>query len=492
MYKLWCTWKLRILISLSLIFIVGLGVFLALKLSAVEENHTITLSDNGFYPDEITIKKGEALRFVTKRDKAFWPASNLHPTHEIYPEFDSKKPVPSAGEWSFRFDKAGQWKYHDHLFANAIGKIIVLDEAGKIIPTAADNCLEMAAGEKQQCWDEQLETTLETQGLDAAFDFFIKLYKTDPKIPKACHAWGHILGETAFDLYAKQKDFLLREEASYCGYGFYHGFLEELLLMTGDITEARTFCDYVSTQLNSDSAAYVNCVHGVGHGVTAGTAENPTEWETPQDIIDVGLKTCEKFTNIPTELRDCWEGAYNGFLQLLNNNQYGLSLDLIKDDFFLICRTQKEKYQAVCYTELMGFLSWFSGSDFSKATTMIIEEIQNPELRAKAIARISADFMQDDIVKLSHDKNVLVCRSLQNPLYKSCFQGILRGFASHGEPKKEHVKGLNFCRSEILSVEEKDTCFRYILNSFNFYERSQEEIEQVCQGVEVGYKKYCS
>ena len=83
----------RNLISLSLVLVAGfVSLFLALKLSVSPGNHTIVLSDEGFYPEEITIQKGEVVRFVTERDKEFWPASNLHPTHEIYSEFDSKEP----------------------------------------------------------------------------------------------------------------------------------------------------------------------------------------------------------------------------------------------------------------------------------------------------------------------------------------------------------------------------------------------------------------
>jgi hypothetical protein len=48
-------------------------------------------------------------------DEAHWPASDDHPTHEEHPEFDPRKPVQPNTEWSFTFERPGQWKYHDHM-----------------------------------------------------------------------------------------------------------------------------------------------------------------------------------------------------------------------------------------------------------------------------------------------------------------------------------------------------------------------------------------
>lgn len=87
--------------------------------------NTISLSENGFTPNELTIKKGGTVKFVTTRDKPYWPASNLHPTHGIYPEFDPQKPIEASDSWSFKFDKVGSWKYHDHLSPYFRGTIIV-------------------------------------------------------------------------------------------------------------------------------------------------------------------------------------------------------------------------------------------------------------------------------------------------------------------------------------------------------------------------------
>lgn len=86
---------------------------------------TIEIDDEKFSPDKITIKKGQTVTFVNRGKEGHWPASNIHPTHGIYPEFDPKEPIPANLSWSFTFDKTGQFRFHNHLFPEMKGMIIV-------------------------------------------------------------------------------------------------------------------------------------------------------------------------------------------------------------------------------------------------------------------------------------------------------------------------------------------------------------------------------
>ena len=78
-------------------------------------NVVVRMTKNGFEPEEIKIKKGQTIIWVNEDADFHWPASNLHPTHEIYTEFDSRKPLAPGKRWVFTFDKAGEWRCHDHL-----------------------------------------------------------------------------------------------------------------------------------------------------------------------------------------------------------------------------------------------------------------------------------------------------------------------------------------------------------------------------------------
>ena len=101
---------------------------LATSTAIVGEVHEVTLTDDGFVPETIEIAREDTVVWKTTRDQFFWPASDLHPTHLLYPEFDPKEPIDKGGTWSFRFDRVGEWKYHDHLSPYFTGIVRVMEK----------------------------------------------------------------------------------------------------------------------------------------------------------------------------------------------------------------------------------------------------------------------------------------------------------------------------------------------------------------------------
>lgn len=85
------------------------------------------MTENGFVPEEITIRRGTKVRFVNQDSLWRWPASDLHPTHSVYPEFDPREAIAPSKEWEFTFEKTGEWHYHDHLAPYILGKILVVE-----------------------------------------------------------------------------------------------------------------------------------------------------------------------------------------------------------------------------------------------------------------------------------------------------------------------------------------------------------------------------
>lgn len=81
--------------------------------------------DQGFTPDPVNIKKGTRVVWVNDTQDYIWPASNLHPSHTIFPEFDPKEPLSPGQAWGFVFEKVGDWEYHDHLRPNRRGTVKV-------------------------------------------------------------------------------------------------------------------------------------------------------------------------------------------------------------------------------------------------------------------------------------------------------------------------------------------------------------------------------
>lgn len=94
----------------------------------------IAYTNEGFSPKSITIQKGTEVEFVNQSEKNFWPASALHPTHEVYPDkespcgtsaFDACEALAPGASWTFTFNEVGTWRYHDHINASYTGTIIV-------------------------------------------------------------------------------------------------------------------------------------------------------------------------------------------------------------------------------------------------------------------------------------------------------------------------------------------------------------------------------
>lgn len=88
---------------------------------------TVIVNDKGYVSKELTIKDRTKVVFKNNSSDAIWPASNIHPTHQIYASFDPKKPVKPGQSWEFVFDKIGTWRYHDHLSPTLTGTIIVVE-----------------------------------------------------------------------------------------------------------------------------------------------------------------------------------------------------------------------------------------------------------------------------------------------------------------------------------------------------------------------------
>jgi plastocyanin len=91
----------------------------------METKVDIVLTEEGFSPREVRISRNTTVRFSTNRERYFWPASNLHPSHDIYPAFDPGRPLTSEESWEFVFEQPGVWGFHDHVRSYYTGILYV-------------------------------------------------------------------------------------------------------------------------------------------------------------------------------------------------------------------------------------------------------------------------------------------------------------------------------------------------------------------------------
>ncbi|MBI2049195.1 MAG: hypothetical protein HYT29_02060 [Parcubacteria group bacterium] len=90
---------------------------------------TVTYTAGGFSPSSLSITRGETVRFANEGGAAMWVASALHPTHAVY-DGTTLNEHCGGGSASFdqcasSFEKAGTWKYHNHLNVSHTGTIVV-------------------------------------------------------------------------------------------------------------------------------------------------------------------------------------------------------------------------------------------------------------------------------------------------------------------------------------------------------------------------------
>lgn len=124
--------KKSYLIGVIILVVLALAGWLLTQNSPSKSNSsfataTVLMKKDNFEPETVTVKKGATLEFKNMDATARWPASNIHPTHTIYPQFDPRQPIDPGQSWSFTFNKVGSFKYHDHLIPSIRGTIIIAD-----------------------------------------------------------------------------------------------------------------------------------------------------------------------------------------------------------------------------------------------------------------------------------------------------------------------------------------------------------------------------
>ncbi len=123
--------KIKIL-AIVLITILAVGAFFLFKKPSngpkfveFDGDAVITMGEDSYEPQNVRIKVGSKVTFVNAAGTPRWPASDLHPSHLIYSEFDPKTQIANGAKWEFVFSQEGEWGYHDHLAPYITGTIDV-------------------------------------------------------------------------------------------------------------------------------------------------------------------------------------------------------------------------------------------------------------------------------------------------------------------------------------------------------------------------------
>ncbi|MDP9478057.1 MAG: cupredoxin domain-containing protein, partial [Actinomycetota bacterium] len=216
----------------------------------------VHLTDEGFEPRSVEVVAGKTVVFENVDDEGHWPASDDHPTHEVYPAFDPKKPIQPGTSWSVNLDRPGGWKYHDHMNPTLTGEIVVKEaeapggffsSVGAFIAGAyratvaalvgadgdsASGSGGASGGDAEEPRDARYEkrkgeliALMREKNPRVALDRLRQEIETDDELSRSCHSLVHEIGREAYEEYGDVGEAMkYRDEV--CNSGYLHGIIE--------------------------------------------------------------------------------------------------------------------------------------------------------------------------------------------------------------------------------------------------------------------------
>lgn len=412
--------------------------------------NTVVLRKDGFHPRTLTVTAGETVTFKTAGDKYFWPASDFHPTHSLFPSFDPKTPIAPGASWSFTFDTPGTYTFHDHLAAYYFGVIQVRATDGTVPPICEGT-------EGFACWQNDIFLALGQGGLSAAFERVRELYATDAAFIESCHYLTHNIGLASYQLYLENPRTIFSEDAMSCAAGFYHGFMEGFIGTGSTGAEAAKICDEVGEELGDITPdARLQCYHGIGHGAMETAVASTGQFDGIDPVIKEALTLCEAASEGSDERYRCASGIYNAIANFLINGAYKLSV--ATTDPIALCARQPEAYKEPCYGNMNSALYWAADDTLSRALPEVvrIEAAHRKAALNYIVGLAMTDLLAGNytVATLAHD-----CRTLPSDLQDTCMFGAVSGLIEHGPPSVEYEAAFALCREDVWTGEERDTCF---------------------------------
>ena len=509
---------------------IGVSAKLLLVLDTVsahvgyEDVTVVHMANDGFSPKEVNIKQGETVIFENIGKNPHWPASNIHPTHAIYPEsgidkcakeeekkiFDACKGILTGVSYSFKFEYPGVWRYHDHLHPVLSGKIVVEEVEGYLIQNPVDEASEprgflgqilkffsklvvkIAGIFKEELKIDQNEVLMsflperkfdETITKDSREVFtnedalfsYVKKFGPAETVQHLnelglsfgdCHQKAHETGRFAYEIFGGKA---FQTCSAECHSGCYHGATEAFFREhgTSDLTEElKVIC---SSELNPFFSH--QCIHGIGHGLMAFV-----DYE-----IHEALANCDL---LPGSWGSCYTGVF------MENIVGGLAQDAghlteyLSDDPHFPCNVVAEKYRHSCYFYQTSRMVQLFVGDFAKVS----------EVCSKAPSiyhRPCFESMGRDV----------------GGVYRADPQGAIAACASspEGEPRSWCLAGavqdtfwdssgqdvaLAFCKI-LTNRTEKDACYVTIFARAPQVLGSSDDLESFCAKSERQYQDEC-
>jgi len=262
---------------------------------AAVSDYEISYTNAGFTPGTLEVPLGARVTFQNHSDIPLWAASDPHPTHTDYPEFDAQKDYLPGQAYTFQFTKSGTFGFHNHERSLDRGIIRVTDHVHDL-----GNIDKTIVASQRVVRDKYL--ALLQPGQPESIFTLLDTIEADQGLSSDCHDIAHDLGHRSYELYGfsgamtySNPTRLSHTSADdICAGGYIHGILEELFLHQPELKTAPAGICAGIPEINRGS-----CFHGIGHGLMFANRRD----------VPVSLGTCQTLGRIDY-IHRCYEGVW--------------------------------------------------------------------------------------------------------------------------------------------------------------------------------------
>ena len=437
---------------------------------------TVTFRGGSFLPKRLEAPAGQTVTFVNESDAPMWPASNIHPTHEILPGFDAKSPIEPGESWTFLFEEVGFWRYHNHLSPSQSGIVVITGEPR----TAKAEPLVIDPGELtfEDVGAASVQDVIDLFRNDTLLDAFVKRYgpaatvrilsENESRVGVDCHQRAHVMGRLAYEQFGAIAFSLSGHE---CHSGGYHGATEAF------------FHDRGTSNLQSDigvvCGAGLNnffrhqCVHGIGHGLMA--------W-TSYELLDA-LELCD-LLEAGSDQQSCFSGVFMENVVGGLSGSMGHFSEFLSDDPHFPCNILDDRYVVPCYFFQSSRMIQVFGGDFERLAAACAEAPS----AAHAVCFGSMGRDVGGVTRGDPEGAIRLCSHAEDPANRlDCLDGAVQD--SFWDPSGAD-DALAFCRT-LGEDDAKRRCYSTIVERARFVLRTPEGIRQFCGRLEEGYRQGC-
>lgn len=327
---------------------ISILIGLAVGNTTASKNHIVSLTRDGFEPDNIVIAKGDSITWINTDTRPHWPSSNSHPTHREYKTatkgclgsaLDACRGLKKGETFPFIFDQLGVFGMHDHLIpgdtmsikvVSKISYVFDINKAGKSEVLADNKYLPQSKEFRALDYGKKrlLIRGISKRDPGAAWSYLKKAAMENSEVVDNVHEFAHIIGRETY----RQSGF---EGIKICSrefaYGCYHGVTEQALLSTGkdSLSKLEKECLRFFPSSSGKQIDDPGCIHGMGHGLLT--------WNNLD--INKSLEDCNKISNSYRSF--CWNGVFM---------EYSMSgaPSFDEKDPWKFCRELPSIYQSVC------------------------------------------------------------------------------------------------------------------------------------------------